>query len=167
MSTTKCELMGYRPGVGIMLLKCDHLAFVGRRIRMPAGLAKWQMPQGGIDTGETPRQAALRELREEIGIDRADILAESHGWLNHDVPDEIAKVMMGCRYRGNRQKWFAMRFTGIDADINLATEHAEFDAWHWVSPMQLPQLVVPFMRKLYLDVLDEFRALWSGRGFLE
>jgi len=159
----KCELAAYRPGIGIMLLNSDGLAFVGHRIRMPVGLAKWQMPQGGIDASETPRQAALRELREEIGTDRADILAESRGWFHHDVPDEIAREMMGGRYRGNRQKWFAMRFTGTDADINLATEHPEFDAWKWVSLQRLPELVVPFMRRLYLDVLAEFRAFWSER----
>jgi putative (di)nucleoside polyphosphate hydrolase len=159
----KCELAAYRPGIGIMLLNSDGLAFVGHRIRMPEGLAKWQMPQGGIDASETPRQAALRELREEIGTDRADILAESRGWFHHDVPDEIAREMMGGRYRGNRQKWFAMRFTGTDADINLATEHPEFDAWKWVSLQRLPELVVPFMRRLYLDVLAEFRAFWSER----
>jgi putative (di)nucleoside polyphosphate hydrolase len=159
----KCELAAYRPGIGIMLLNSDGLAFVGHRIRMPEGLAKWQMPQGGIDASETPRQAALRELREEIGTDRADILAESRGWFHHDVPDEIAREMMGGRYRGNRQKWFAMRFTGTDADINLTTEHPEFDAWKWVSLQRLPELVVPFMRRLYLDVLAEFRAFWSER----
>jgi len=145
-----------------MLLNHDGLAFVGHRIRMPPGLAKWQMPQGGIDVGELPIQAALRELREEIGTDRADILGESRGWFHHMVPDEIADGMMGGRYQGNRHKWFAMRFTGIDADINLDTEHPEFDAWKWVSPEHLPELIVPFMRRLYLDVLAEFRILWSG-----
>jgi putative (di)nucleoside polyphosphate hydrolase len=143
-----------------MLLSRGGLAFVGHRIRMPAGLARWQMPQGGIDTGETPRQAPLRELREEIGTDRVDIIAESRGWFEHDVPVEIAQEMMGGRYRGNRQKWFAMRFTGTNADINLATQHPEFDAWQWVSPEQLPELVVPFMRRLYLDILAEFREFW-------
>ena len=162
MSAAKCGLAGYRSGVGIMLLNQDGLAFVGHRIRMPAGLAKWQMPQGGIDTHETPRQAALRELTEEIGTYRAEILAESRGWFHHDVPDEIARELMGGRYRGNRQKWFAMRFTGTDGDINLVTEHPEFDAWKWVSPAQLPELIVPFMRRLYLDLLAEFRTLWSG-----
>jgi putative (di)nucleoside polyphosphate hydrolase len=160
----KGGLAGYRPGVGIMLLNHDGLVFVGHRIRMPPGLAKWQMPQGGIDTGETPRKAALRELREEIGTGRADVLAKSRGWFYHDVPEEIAQGIMGGRYRGNRQKWFAMRFSGADADINLATEHAEFDAWRWVSPEQLPELVVPFMRRLYLDVLAEFRAFLSERA---
>jgi putative (di)nucleoside polyphosphate hydrolase len=143
-----------------MLLSRDGLAFIGHRIRMPAGLARWQMLQGGIDTGETPRQAALRELREEVGTGRAYILAESRGWFDDDVPEEIAQGIMGGRYRGNRQKWFAMRFTGSDADINLATEHPEFDAWRWVEPELLPELVVPFMRRLYLDILVEFREFW-------
>ena len=164
MRAAEGELGGYRLGVGIMLLKRDGLAFVGHRIRMPAGLAKCQMPQGGIDAGETPRQAARRELREEIGSDRAELLAESRGWFDHDVPDEIAEVMMGGRYRGNRQKWFAVRFIGTDADINLATEHPEFDDWAWVSPERLPELVVPFMRSLYLDGLAEFRTLWLGHA---
>ena len=164
MSAAKCGLAGYRPRVGIMLLSRDSLTFVAHRIRMPAGLAKWQMPQGGIDTGETPPHAALRELREEIGTDRAEILAKSLGWYHYDVPDEIAQGIMGGRYRANCQKWFAMRFTGTDADINLATKHPEFDAWEWVSRQQLPELVAPFMRRLYLDLLAEFRTLWSGHG---
>ena len=144
-----------------MLLNLDGLAFIGHRIRMPAGLARWQMPQGGIDTGETPIQAALRELREEIGTDRAAILGQSREWLYHDVPDVIVQGIMGGGFCGNRQKWFAVRFTGSDADINLATEHPEFDAWRWVKPEQLPELVVPFMRRLYLDILAEFREFWS------
>jgi putative (di)nucleoside polyphosphate hydrolase len=147
-----------------MLLSRAGLAFFGHRIRMPAGLARWQMPQGGIDTGETPRQAAVRELTEEIGTGRGEILAESCSWFHHDVPDEIAQGIMGGRYRGNRQKWFVMRFTGTDADINLATEHPEFDDWKWVKPGQLPELVVPFMRMLYLDILAEFREFWSERA---
>src|SRR5438067_11847469 len=103
MTAVTGELAGHPPGIGIMLLSRDDLVFVGHRIRMPAGLAKWQMPQGGIDPGETPRQAALRELREEIGTEKAEILAESRGWYRHNVPDEIAQEMTGGRYRGNRQ----------------------------------------------------------------
>jgi putative (di)nucleoside polyphosphate hydrolase len=115
MTAAKGELAAYRPGIGIKLLSRDGLAFVGHRIRMPPSLPKWQMPQGGINTGETPCNAALRELKEEIGTDRAEILAESRVWIDHDVPDEIAQGITGGRYRGNRQKWFAMRFTGTDA----------------------------------------------------
>src|SRR4029077_17912507 len=120
------ELKLYRPGVGIMLINGDGLVFVGRRIDMPAGPAAWQMPQGGIDPGETPRQAALRELKEEVGTDKAEILAESAVWHHYDLPPEIAGRMWRGRYRGQRQKLFAMRFTGSDADIDPATEHPEF-----------------------------------------
>ena len=112
------ELPLYRPGVGIMLLNRDGPVFVGRRIDMPAGLAAWQMPQGGIDPGETPREAAFRELREEIGTDKAEILGETESWLHYDLPAEIAGNPWGGRYRGQRQKWFAMRFTGRDGDID-------------------------------------------------
>ena len=147
----------YRPAVGIMLLNPAGLAFIGRRIDMPAGLAAWQMPQGGIDPGEPPRQAAFRELKEEIGTDKAEILAETRGWLHYDLPSDIASRMWSGRWRGQRQKWFLMRFTGEDADINPATEHPEFDAWEWVEPPQLPDLIVPFKRPLYCDLLAEFR----------
>jgi len=145
-----------------MLLNFEGLVFVGHRIRMPAGLAAWQMPQGGIDAGETPRQAVWRELREEVGTDRAEILGESRGWFYHEVSVEISQGMMGGKYRGNRQKWFAMRFIGADRDINIATDHPEFDAWKWLKPEELPKLIVPFMKQLYLDVLAEFDALWSA-----
>jgi putative (di)nucleoside polyphosphate hydrolase len=160
------ELPFYRPAVGIMLINHDGLVFVGRRIDMPAGLAAWQMPQGGIDPGEMPRQAALRELKEEVGTDKAEILGESHRWLHYDVPEELwiqLGGLWGGRYRGQRQKWFAMRFTGEDSDINLATEHPEFDACEWVEPERLPELIVPFKRQLYCDVLAEFREYLSSR----
>jgi putative (di)nucleoside polyphosphate hydrolase len=149
----------YRPAVGIMLLNPASLVFVGRRIDMPAAMSAWQMPQGGIDPDETPRQAALREPKEETGTDKADIAAESRVWRRYDLPGSTARVMWGGRYRGQRQKWFAMRFTGEDRDIDLATEHPEFDAWEWVVPDRLPELIVPFKRQLYLDILDEFAPL--------
>ena len=139
-----------------MLLNRQGEVFVARRIDMP-DLAAWQMPQGGIDAGETPREAALRELKEEIGTDKAEILAESAGWLRYDLPADLAGGIWGGGYRGQRQKWFVMRFTGSDADIDLATEHPEFDAWRWVASQQLPELIVPFKRQLYLDILAEFR----------
>jgi putative (di)nucleoside polyphosphate hydrolase len=139
-----------------MLLNAGGMVFVGRRIGMPAGIASWQMPQGGIDPGETPRQAALRELEEEVGTAKAEILAETAGWYHYDLPPELTGGMWGGRFRGQRQKWFAMRFTGTDADINLATTHPEFDAWEWVAPERLPELIVEFKRAVYVAVLAEF-----------
>jgi putative (di)nucleoside polyphosphate hydrolase len=150
------ETLPYRPAVGIMLLNRRGEVFVARRIDMPMTSA-WQMPQGGIDAGETPRQAALREMREEIGTDKAEILGESVGWLQYDLPPDLAGEVWSGRYRGQRQKWFVMRFTGSDADIDLATDHPEFDAWRWVAPERLPELIVPFKRQLYVDVLAEFQ----------
>jgi putative (di)nucleoside polyphosphate hydrolase len=124
---------------------------------MPAGLPAWQMPQGGIDPGETPRESVLRELGEEVGTDKAEIVAESHKLHRYDLPVEIAGQMWGGRFRGQKQLWFAMRFTGEDTDINIATEHPEFDAWKWVTAEELTGLIVPFKRAIYLAVLDEFR----------
>jgi putative (di)nucleoside polyphosphate hydrolase len=162
MTLPDSELAFYREGVGILLINQEGLVFVGRRIDMPAGMAAWQMPQGGIDPGETPRQAALRELKEEVGTDQAEILGETHDWLHYELPEVIASNSWGGRYRGQRQKWFAMRFAGEDADIDpAATEEPEFDAWEWVAPERLPELIVPFKRRLYLDILDEFRAFCS------
>ena len=149
---------GYRPGVGIMLLAPDRRVFVGRRRDM-AG-ENWQMPQGGIDAGETPLAAARRELHEEVGTDKAELLAESAHWFTYDVPESIAtRLWRPWRYRGQSQKWFAMRFTGADCDIDLDTHHPEFNAWKWVAASELPQLIVPFKRQLYLDVLAEFAPL--------
>jgi len=144
----------YRPGVGIMLLNPDRLVFVGRRI----AVAGWQMPQGGIDPGETPAEAALRELQEEVGTDQAEILAESRAWLSYELPPEMAQRLWRGRYRGQRQKWFLMRFTGDDSAIDLAAHpHPEFDAWKWVMPAHLPELIIPFKRQVYRDILAEFR----------
>jgi putative (di)nucleoside polyphosphate hydrolase len=125
---------------------------------MPAGLPAWQMPQGGIDPGETPREAALRELLEEVGTDKAEIVAESRVLHRYDLPAEIARGMWDGRFRGQKQIWFALRFMGTDADINVRTEHPEFDAWKWVAPAELPGLIVPFKRAIYEAILDEFRA---------
>jgi putative (di)nucleoside polyphosphate hydrolase len=156
MSECDSQTLLYRPAVGIMLVNRQGEVFVGRRIDMPS-MPAWQMPQGGIDPGETPRQAALRELNEEIGTDKAEILGESRVWLKYDLPAALIGGIWGGHYRGQRQKWFVMRFTGSDADINLATEHPEFDTWQWVAPERLPELIVPFKRQLYIDILAEFR----------
>lgn len=150
----------YRPGVGIMLINEKRRVFVGRRNDMDGD--HWQMPQGGIDEGEEPRVAALRELKEEVGTDKAKILAESRGWLAYDLPPALSRTAWKGRYRGQRQKWFAARFLGRDSDIDLATEHPEFEAWQWIEAADLPQLIVPFKRKLYVDVMEEFSALLSA-----
>ena len=156
MSNQDAAGRAYRPAVGIMLLNRRRQVFVARRTDMRA-MPAWQMPQGGIDPGETPLEAALRELEEEIGTAKAEFLAESRAWLSYDLPAELACKVWGGRYRGQRQKWFVMRFIGSDADIDLATEHPEFDAWRWAAPEELPQLIVSFKRQLYIDILTEFR----------
>jgi len=147
----------YRRGVGIMLLNGAREVFVGRRIDQQE--EAWQMPQGGIDGDETPRQAAFRELREEAGTDQAEIVAESAGWYRYDLPENLRGRLWRGRYRGQTQKWFAMRFTGTDADIDLATHHPEFNAWQWVAHDRLDALIVPFKRQLYYDILTEFADL--------
>ena len=144
----------YRPCVGIMLLNRRGQVFVAKRIDMPS--EAWQMPQGGIDVGETPHTAALRELREEIGTDKADLLAESQDWYDYDLPAELIGKLWGGRFRGQRQKWFVMSFTGRDGDINIATEHPEFLDWKWAELEQLPDLIVPFKRHLYELLVREF-----------
>jgi putative (di)nucleoside polyphosphate hydrolase len=148
--------LGYRPAVGIMLLNRDNRVFVAQRREMPGA---WQMPQGGIDPGEEPRQAAFRELAEEIGTANAEVIAESAQWLRYDLPPELVGRVWGGRYRGQAQKWFAMRFLGRDEEIDLETEHPEFDAWQWIRAADLPRLIVPFKRQLYLDILAEFGGL--------
>lgn len=147
----------YRPGVGIMLLNRDGLVFVGQRVDYPG--EAWQMPQGGIDRGESPRDAAFRELKEEVGTDHAEVLAESRRWFEYDLPAEVSGRLWRGRYRGQRQKWFVMRFLGEDRDIDIAAHHPEFSAWKWVPAADLPILIVPFKRQLYRDLLDEFAAV--------
>lgn len=147
----------YRLGVGIMLFSRGGGVFVARRIDAKADA--WQMPQGGIDEGEAPRAAALRELEEEIGTGNAIVLAESRDWHAYDLPRDLVGRVWGGRYRGQRQKWFAMRFLGRDSEINLATTHPEFDAWQWVPLDRLTNLIVPFKRPLYTSLVDEFGHL--------
>ncbi len=147
----------YRLGVGIMLFSRGGDVFVARRIDAKADA--WQMPQGGIDEDEAPRAAALRELEEEIGTANAIVLAESRDWHAYDLPRDLVGRVWGGRYRGQRQKWFAMRFLGRDSEINLATAHPEFDAWQWVPLDRLTGLIVPFKRTLYTSLVAEFGHL--------
>jgi putative (di)nucleoside polyphosphate hydrolase len=140
-----------------MLFNPAGRIFVARRIDMPS--EAWQMPQGGIDKGEDPRRAALRELKEEIGTDRAEIIAESPNWRPYDLPPELVSMLWGGRFRGQTQKWFLLRFTGEDSEIDIATEHPEFLEWKWVELDQVPRLIVPFKRAIYEDVVAEFRPM--------
>jgi putative (di)nucleoside polyphosphate hydrolase len=147
----------YRPSVGMMLFNRAGRVFVARRIDTPGDA--WQMPQGGIDAGETPAEAALRELAEETGTAKAEIIAESGNWLTYDLPEDLAKTLWGGRYRGQRQKWFALRFTGTDSDIDLETAEPEFNAWKWVALDEVPRLIVGFKRPLYEEISAEFRPI--------
>lgn len=156
-AATEIEHLPYRPCVGIMLLNAQNKVFAARRIDTRA--EAWQMPQGGIDEGEDPRTAALREMREEIGTDKAEIIAESAGWLEYDLPQELVPKLWGGRYRGQKQKWFALRFLGQDSDIDINTETPEFLEWKWVEMQELPSLIVPFKRALYERLVEEFRHL--------
>ena len=153
----------YRRNVGAALFNADGLVFIGRRTGLPADAPEsWQMPQGGIDDGEDPRAAVLRELREEIGTDRAEILAEHPDWLTYDLPKSSMRAAFRGRYRGQRQKWFALRFLGDASDIVLdADAHPEFSAWRWARLADLPALVVPFKREVYQAVAAEF-ARFAG-----
>jgi len=146
----------YRPCVGIMLIDGSGRIFIARR----AGTADaWQMPQGGIDAGETPRDAALRELKEETGTDNAAFLAESRDWLRYDLPPKFAARKWKGRYRGQAQKWFAFRFKGNDDAFDLTAHHQEFDAWRWATPAEVLAEIVAFKRPVYKAVLKEFAAL--------
>jgi putative (di)nucleoside polyphosphate hydrolase len=145
----------YRRGVGVVLVNTAGKVFVAERLNMPGA---WQMPQGGIDDGETPRQAALRELKEEIGTDKAEIVRASANWLTYELPPELVGVAWKGKYRGQKQKWFLMRFTGTDKDIDIATAHPEFGRWKWLSFLELPKVIVAFKRDLYLDVVAAFSA---------
>jgi putative (di)nucleoside polyphosphate hydrolase len=148
----------YRENVGVMLLNAAGAVFVGQRLdnRTPA----WQMPQGGIDPGEDPRTAALRELHEETGVrpDLVEILAVSDDWITYDLPaDLVAKLWQG-RYRGQTQKWFLMRFCGSNKQVNIETSHPEFAAWKWVVVSELEENIVEFKKAVYRQVIKEFKS---------
>ncbi|MGD9804473.1 MAG: RNA pyrophosphohydrolase [Hyphomicrobiaceae bacterium] len=155
----------YRPCVGIMVLNSEGLVWLGRRSDAKAKLgdagAWWQMPQGGIDLGESPSDAARRELYEETRIRSIDILAEHPDWLDYDLPSELIGKKWGGRYRGQTQKWFAVRFTGDDSEIDITPpdHEIEFDAWRWANVDEIMDLIVPFKAQVYTRVLEAFRPL--------
>jgi putative (di)nucleoside polyphosphate hydrolase len=150
----------YRPGVGIVLVNQQRQILMAQRcdVEHPA----WQMPQGGIELGETPQQAALRELREEIGTNNAAFALEATHWIYYDVPAQLAQRAWAGRWAGQRQKWFLMVFNGKDSEIDLATETPEFRDWCWTSPKTLIALAAPFKRQLYRTVFGQFEAFFQS-----
>jgi putative (di)nucleoside polyphosphate hydrolase len=154
------SLLPYRRNVGAVLFSPAGGVFVARRAVQPgraSGAGGWQLPQGGLDEGEDPAEAVLRELAEEIGTRSVAILAEHPEWLSYDLPPEAAKASWGGRYRGQTQKWFALRFLGADAEIRLDAEQPpEFDAWRWAALGELPGLAVGFKRPIYERLAEDF-----------
>ena len=147
----------YRLGVGIMLVNEHNQVFVGKRHdQSTSGPNAWQMPQGGIDEGEEPLEAALRELLEEVGTNKAQLLADYPGWLTYDIPQELISQLWQGRYRGQKQKWFLMRLLGGDELININTAHPEFNAWKWEDINKIEASIVPFKRELYRRLVTEF-----------
>ncbi|MFN0046216.1 MAG: RNA pyrophosphohydrolase [Sphingorhabdus sp.] len=159
--SNKMDDLPYRPCAGIMLANTEGKIFVGQRIDKAPDIDAWQMPQGGIDEGEDPEQAAFRELVEETGIspDVVDVIARSREEYFYDLPEELLGKIWKGRFRGQRQWWFLMRFKGVDSDVNIETEHPEFSRWQWVMPDRLPVLIVPFKRRLYESLVTEFGEL--------
>lgn len=163
MSQQSRDPSRYRANVGLAMFSSAGYVFVGRRIN-GRGAFQWQLPQGGVDKGEAPPQAALRELEEEIGVapKLVDILQETDDWLYYDFPLELRK-RMGGPYLGQRQKWFALRFKGSDSDVRLDKHTPEFDAWRWAKLSEIPDLIVPFKRPVYQAVAKRF-APWTEVG---
>jgi len=159
---TDPESLPYRPCAGIMLINRAGQAFVGQRL--DATVEAWQMPQGGIDPGEDAESAAIRELGEETGIapDKVDLIAVAPSELTYDLPSELVGKVWKGKYRGQVQRWFLYRFLGDDYDIDIATRHPEFSTWRWIEPSKLPDVIVPFKRHLYEQVLEAFADHLSG-----
>lgn len=152
------ESLPYRPCVGVVLIDARGLVFAGQRIDSPS--PAWQMPQGGIDEGEKPKEAAYRELWEETGVTRelVEFVGKTHGWVTYDLPPELLGKVWGGKYRGQKQKWFLFRFKGTDRDIRIATDHPEFSTWRWILADEMIESIVPFKRSVYEEVIRSFRA---------
>ena len=161
MTPDQIAALPYRPCVGVMLRNADGDIFVGQRIDRDTDA--WQMPQGGVDEGESPRDAALRELTEETGIpaELVEIVAETDGWLTYDLPHDLVPHIWKGRFRGQEQKWYLMHFLGTDAQVKIETAHPEFSTWRWQSPDRLVELIVPFKREVYEQVLAAFSSQLS------
>ncbi len=156
MTLEEIEALPYRACVGVMLVNGQGQVFVGQRIDTEA--SAWQMPQGGIDPGEDPRQAALRELREETGLtpDLVTVEAQTADWVAYDLPPDLVPKIWKGQFRGQKQHWFLMRFLGRDDQIRIDTDHPEFSEWRWLDPSQLVNSIVPFKRQVYQAVCEEF-----------
>ena len=152
----------YRPCVGIVLFNKDGLIFLGKRNDLSQ--ESWQMPQGGIDTNEKPETAALRELEEETGVKTVKIMDHTKDWLTYDYPSQVVSRKFSNYYRGQRQLWFAMRFLGTDEEINLQTNHAEFNSWKWSNIEELVPLVVDFKKPVYREIVKKFGYLANRTG---
>jgi putative (di)nucleoside polyphosphate hydrolase len=155
-SNTPGSDLPYRPCVGVALFNERGDVWIGNRVGFEGA---WQLPQGGIDGDETPKQAALRELMEEIGTDNAEIIAETPEWLTYDLPEHLIGKAFGGKYRGQKQKWFAMRYRGKDEDFVIAGDHPEFDAWRWNDFLSLPDMIVPFKRPVYQQLVEIFKTV--------
>lgn len=158
MTRTPSSELPYRAGVGMMVLNRENKVLIAKRLR-PSEKTAWQMPQGGIDPGETPENAALRELEEEIGTNHVEIIAETNQWYFYDLPPHLVGRLWNGDYRGQKQKWFLMRFLGDDGEINLETHHPEFSDWRWIPIEDLLSYVVSFKRNTYEKVIREFKGI--------
>ena len=157
MTPADIEKLPYRPNVGVMVMNADKHVFVGQRKDNFSDA--WQMPQGGIDPGEDPKSAALRELEEETGIsaELVTVIAETSGWVKYELPHDLIPKLWNGKYRGQEQKWYLLAFSGEDSDVNIFSEHQEFSAWKWLPADDLIAAIVPFKQHVYEEVLNEFK----------